>query len=157
MFKILVELRDLAKKAGTLEEAKAEIKNLEERIKNLHEAIAYAKETRRDEIAEQNRKNLMDESRKKIRETEFASEIDLLKSRQQLEIDKKLHAQAVLMKKVLVESDQERIKAEVALDTYKKMDNKEERGKIVEFLGKSIDGLSQRQNVVVSGEYSERD
>ena len=53
------------------------------------------------------------------------------------------------MQEALINSDIARVKAETALETYKDMNTKDESKKVMEYLGKAIDGLSnQKVNVV---------
>lgn len=86
------------------------------------------------------------EYEERIREGRFDLECE--KRRNELKIDEEKNKLRDAMKKDLIESDLKRVKAETALETYEKMDTKEDRDHNRKMLEKAIDGLSKGINVI---------
>jgi len=54
------------------------------------------------------------------------------------------------MQEALIKSDLSRVKAEASLAAYKEMDAKNDHQKVVDYLGKAIDGLSKQKVQVIT-------
>jgi hypothetical protein len=80
----------------------------------------------------------------KVEIDRLLNQIDRLKETQQFELEKAKFQKAKEMEKALMESDITRVKAQTALETYQKMDSKDDREHMRKMLDKAITSLGQR-------------
>ena len=143
MFKIFTvkERTSLQNVILSLEKQKSDLEwDLKKRIEQLNQMIADDKERR---IRQEERDKLQAErdNVKSIKES-------LITSGHIARQEMALHQQAKNMEAALIQSEVERSVAVAKLEQYEKMDAKDLRNKMTEFLGDAIKGLSKEKVII---------
>jgi len=136
MFKIFTvkERTSLQNVILSLEKQKSDLEwDLKKRIEQLNQMIADDKERR---IRQEERDNVQSIKESLITSGHIA--------RQEMA----LHQQAKNMEAALIQSEVERSVAVAKLEQYEKMDAKDLRNKMTEFLGDAIKGLSKEKVII---------